>query len=230
MDFNTNFEQEKTWHELYREEQERLNRENTARKSKQIGLILLIIGVVFVLGSTAWNVYHGEDFIHGPKDIRRAERAGQRCYAYMVFLSPALTENRNVPFRYVVDQYGYEAVVFIHEGDAKKYDYYQNDENMYYDKIHDVEEGRLEGYATPYDEEDKAVLREFLVSLTGCSPDEITDEVLEGYFGEYYLKTDVLCKEKVLVFYLLTILGILLGIAGGLLYAGKIKYVQETDV
>lgn len=39
MDLNTNFEQGKTWHELYREEQERLNRENTVRKSKQLGLL-----------------------------------------------------------------------------------------------------------------------------------------------------------------------------------------------
>ena len=227
MEPDNNMVQQKSWQEIYWEEQSRKEQEQTAGKKKRIGLVLLITGALYLLAGLGWNLYRGE-FFGGAKDVLRADYSGQRAYTYMLYMSgevPYESEDAQMQVRYVLDQYGYEAVIFVDEDVAEKYEDYCDESNWYVGKLKEV---RLNGYATAYGEEEKAYLWGLVTGEDTSALTETDNEEFERTFGKYYLKVDEASGIKAFVAWLLVVAGVAICVIGGLIYTGKIQKISSN--
>lgn len=210
-------QQEKSWQQLYWEEQEREKKQKAAAQKRKMGLGLLCAGVATLIVGLFLNVYRGGSiFGEAATDVLRAERSGQRAYMYMEYMSEQFAhdkDNSNLQFHYVMDHYGYVATVCIHKVDAKKYEDYLDESNWFDGSLEEV---RLEGYAKAYDNEEKQVLREYLADVNYCEPEDITDAMLEENFGKYYLMVDEKVTIWAIVSWWMVVTGIVL-LAGGVI-------------
>ncbi len=215
-DMDQNVSQEKSWQQIYWEEQNRKKEAEEKNKKQAVGLTVLIIGVVLVLAGVTWSAMKGGGlFGVEARDVRRAERSGQRAYTYMTRLAWEYwydSEN-NMEYRCVIDQYGYISIICFSKADEKKY--------MYYQSAKDPEEKRLDGYAIAFGEAEKEMMRNELINSYGYTADEITDEMLEAVYGKYYLKVDENSANQVMWAWLLVAGGIVLTVVGGIIYFGR---------
>ncbi len=221
-------QQEKSWQQLYWEEQERERQEKAAAQKRKIGVGLLCAAVGMLIVGLFLNVYRGGSiFGEAATDVLRAERSGQRAYVYMELMSEPFAydkETGNLQFRYVMDHYGFITLVCIHKVDAKKYEDYVEEANWLDGSLKEV---RLEGYAMGYDNEKKQALREYVADVNNLEPEEITDEMLEESFGKYYLMVDEKVTIWAITSWLMVVAGIVFLAAGIIVCTGGIWGVTK---
>lgn len=211
---------------------ERMN--ETKKRGKVPGIILLVLGTLCVLGAIAM-VFLADHFEvlerEEPVDVYYATETDEYSYALVQYMSESVAyfnAMENMQFYIVLDNEWNPAVICLHTDELETY-------QPYIDWLYcDEEEGGPEqtamtGYAQPFDAELQEWVIEGFNTLFG---EEIVDEEnFEEWFGSYYLqvgqKNSAYTISKAGIYVFLVAL-ILLVIGGVLVYEKPV--LAETNV